>query len=593
MQIRPYLNEDILKRIPQFRAISGLSTAYNPDYPYGNLYSSFIELMENELTCIESGLSDYSVSIYDDLVRAVYHNDNRILENHRVVRSTKGHNIYDSLLDTGLNVNGVTPHTSCTVTSQVRHIYPEFNPQQQTNIPSLKNFLYKREADPIEYRFSTQAQRHRGQVRISPLFKRWLNLVAAKTDSNQKISFVYFNNLNSNRNLPNIGGYLESQLTKELSDLEAITPLKIAVITLPASGGLMDILHYTRTEKIQTKDLVYKDFLNIALGEESSDRITDFYISPRTRSIVFSGESQERILRGLLDKSFAAMGIIENDPLSLAQIQAVWFHFIKYNLTHYLLIRMQPKGFNFSCKEAIDRGAISSAYYNLMQSMTTNCPLSQIEFESALHAAAANTRGRGLNSHKEGLWNAIDYYVNANYEMLLENTKIAWLIYWRDENCPKARLTDLIETRIKQCRMQLTRLSPSNPSLSSTVQAILSEISAQHSLTHHSLLLELLSLTSKLLANPNKQDIETYQRHAQELALHQPGFEILSGLMLAMLGCLLYLPSLSYSNACINRGLERAKLGFFAANSKHLIQDMQLLSTHFESILLAQTANLQ
>jgi len=108
------------------------------------------------------------------------------------------------------------------------------------------------------------------------------------------------------------------------------------------------------------------------------------------------------------------MGIKPEDVLSSAQKQAVWLHFIKFELTNYILNKLQPNSYNFSCKDAIDRGTVSSLYYNLHQSFALNQPISRDEFERDLDIAAANVKGRGMNFHRRILWNAIDCYVNAD-----------------------------------------------------------------------------------------------------------------------------------------------------------------------------------
>src|SRR4029078_3445836 len=101
---------------------------------------------------------------------------------------------------------------------------------------------------------------------------------------------------------------------------------------------------------------------------------------------------------------------------------------------------IKPKSFNFSCKDAIDRGALSSTYYNLIKSFTLNDPISKDEFELSLDAAAANVKGRGMNFHRKIIWNTINEYVNANYIELMKDNRKSWLIYWRDMNCPHSRV---------------------------------------------------------------------------------------------------------------------------------------------------------
>src|SRR5690606_4438159 len=121
----------------------------------------------------------------------------------------------------------------------------------------------------------------------------------------------------------------------------------------------------------------------------------------------------------------------DSDPdfqISPAQRQAVWFHFNKFELPNYIIQTLQPESINFSCKDAIDRGGVSSAYYNLVKSFETDHPLSREEFDQALHAAPAMVKGRGMNHHLKMIWNTVDAYVNANYQAIYEDPQKAWLI---------------------------------------------------------------------------------------------------------------------------------------------------------------------
>ncbi|WP_392537209.1 hypothetical protein [Legionella sp. 227] len=203
-------------------------------------------------------------------------------------------------------------------------------------------------------------------------------------------------------------------------------------------------------------------------------KVKDFHISKRVREKVFRNEdgkytpeTETKIINDLLDRSFKALGYSQDTVLSDAQRQAVWFHFLKYELTNHIIESLNPKSINFTCKDAIDRGGVASAYFNLMKSFekTTEkeakagimkVPMSREEFEQALHAAPTMVKGRGMNHHIDLIWNAIDAYVNEHYDQLINNKDQAWLIEWRDYNCPHERVDALLEKRLGECKTELS-----------------------------------------------------------------------------------------------------------------------------------------
>ncbi|WP_156413204.1 hypothetical protein [Legionella cherrii] len=203
-------------------------------------------------------------------------------------------------------------------------------------------------------------------------------------------------------------------------------------------------------------------------------KVKDFHISQRVREKIFRNENgkytpeaEAKIINDLLKRSFEALGYSNETVLSDAQRQAVWFHFIKFELTNHIIESLKPKSINFTCKDAIDRGGVASAYFNLMKSFeeTTEeeanagiekIPMNREEFEQALHAAPTMVKGRGMNHHIDIIWNVIDAYVNKHYDQLMNNKDQAWLIEWRDYNCPHERVGALLEKRIDECKQELT-----------------------------------------------------------------------------------------------------------------------------------------
>lgn len=602
-QLRPFINDDILKILPVFEALIKIIEQYDEHFPYGNLYTYCISYLENQIDILYPKLSSQQAAILDDLIYAIYHNDNHILENAdwlneigaktRPLKVNMGKKIALQLADRNRLINKTSPHLAGNPFNLfITLIGPDFKPQYNTNLPSIKNFSYKEKSAPKELRFGTQAQRHQGIVRTSPLFVHWLKIHAQKHPPSQKITHVYFNNLSLDRNDPfDIPGINEKKASLDLHKQEENPQLKLAVITLPANESLMGAHHYKITDnKLGYKD-VFSELLTVADKEYHYSGITDFRISPKIRTLLFlNATNQTAVLRDLLENSFATMGIAKGESLSSAQKQAVWLHFTKFELTNYIITTLTPANsslsYNFSCKDAIDRGALSSIYYNLIKSFKLNRPMQRLEFERAIDIAAANVKGRGMNFHRNVLWNSLNTYVNANYEMLIEDTKKSWLIYWRDMNCPHSQVTEVLKKRIKQCSIQLNRLLSNQASARKKGLALLASIDKQKKLkvTGKRLLLEVVSRSSKLLVTtPDADMIESCLNLAKELKINYPLLHMIVGLLEAFTGALLYLPSFGHSKPLIANGKGTFKNGFFAAERNKLCEQFTEYSLQYKS----------
>ncbi len=589
LQLKTVINNQcpvVTKLLAEFAKLqTALKQEYDEHYPYGNLYSSCIAALEefidnNPITKIKA---------LDELVLAIYHNNNKILERSskwindigaeiRPRQSDTAKKIQKKIKDTKKNVNQHSPNDAEGVYSRLYSLFANnFKPQHETNLPTIKNFSYKKTSDSTEYRFSTQAQRHNGHTRVSPLFKRWLQINAEQSDSNQPICHIYFNNLALDRSNYDIAGSKERDLTLELHKLENDPGLKVLVITLPAHEGLMESSNFQITNDRLSPRSVFNEFLDIAREKTDKDAISDFRISPLARKLLFgTPENEEAILKRLLKNSFRAQGLTEKRFISSAEKQAVWVHFIKYELPNYIIEKIKPKSFNFSCKDAIDRGALSSTYYNLMRSFNLEKPIKKEEFERSLDAPAANVKGRGMNFHRKIIWNALNTYVNANYAQLIANEKKSWLIYWRDMNCPQVRTEELLKIRLKQTMQQFQALPVERNNIQATGLQLLNTVSKLNiqKASGKRLLLEVISRTSKLLNTSSDESIEKYKNLADELKVNHPSLYIIGGIMEVLLGFILYLPSLGYSQKLIDNGTATLNTGLFSSNRTKLSDEM-------------------
>jgi hypothetical protein len=358
----------------------------------------------------------------------------------------------------------------------------------------------------------------------------------------------------------------------------------IAVITLPADSGIMDISAYKNTTPQHSYQNVKNDFLMIAMQDpRATQTFKDFYISPRIRALLFQDESghysqQTEIdkLNALLHKSFAAMAIPPSSQLSNATRQAVWFHCIKYELTHYIIETLStgphgvrnPLTVNFSCKDGIDRGGIASAYYHLIRSFELSSqPMNREEFDEALHAASTMVKARGMNYHLQVIWNAVNTYVNSHYERLQQHHEHKWLVTWRDENCPHVRIKELLKIRVQQlCSEVGQAANTNNPAPIQRALQILSLIQTQIDIdtSGKRLLLQAAVNTTELLHHPSTENLQRYTRLAEAIVVHYPTLKILSGLMKALVGAILYVLSLGIHKQTLSTGVSTFHSGWYA-----------------------------
>ncbi|MCR9191242.1 MAG: hypothetical protein NXI01_01090 [Gammaproteobacteria bacterium] len=499
-------------------------SAYDPTIAYGTMYTLVMEELEDAL------LEEHTLEgeSFDQFFISMFENDNHILE--ETFEAVKGvifektpstapvkGEIKSSLRDDKqARINLYTPAQKEETLSRTMDIVSaEYKPSHTTSLSTERRYTYNQDELSQELRFGTQGQVDNRFARVSPIFHRFLTAQARlnvdqQDDARKKITHIYFNNLGMHRKKASLNlkdvyeGWFESSLTRELHRLEAEHD-NVVVITFPADKGLMshhDVFHCDPTiNRGQIKQL----FLDIAMeNPKAAAFIKDFYISEKARRLIFGSKEEEHdTLNTLLENSFEKLGLSDKKLLSEAQRQAVWVHFIKFELPNFILNQLDVNTYNFSCKDAIDRGGISSAYYNLMLSFETDTPMSREEFEQALQAAPSMVKGRGMNDHLDVLWNAVDQYMQANPGEIREENK-QWLVEWRDANCPSKRAGELLDRRLGECISELKML---DTEASSQALDILKGIptSTMSEAKHHALYLDAAVSTYALTVQPLSQ----------------------------------------------------------------------------------------
>lgn len=447
-----------------------------------------------------------------------------------------------------------------------------YKPQHNTLSTERRYQYNKDKKGPQELRFGTQAQRQDGQTKVSPAFKLWLKNQPSTTIASmfspsspaQRITHIYFNNLGRDRSDPE--GLSERRMTQALENLENEHD-NLAVITLPADKGLFAANDYQTTTENLNFDQEFQRLFNIATNN-SSEAIKDFYISPSVRTMIYGDKEQETVNK-LLSLSFSKMGAAADKPLSKAQRQAIWFDFNKYAFPNLAIETLDPKTFNFTCKDAIDRAGVSSAYYNLMKSIELENPMSREEFECGLHAAPAMVKGRGMNHHVELLWNAIDFYINANYEKL--RGQVPWLVQWRDDNCPHNRAQEVLRIRIQQARIDLDKATCDFPlkkdQIAQTARLIdMIEEQAKKNTSGNRLLLQAVSDSIDLIENPSPRKVNSYKNLADRLEVKNPTWRAIGGIMKIIAGMITY----AFSPKLLHSGIATFKTAQNAEQRKQI-----------------------
>ncbi|MCH9755742.1 MAG: hypothetical protein K0U37_00945 [Gammaproteobacteria bacterium] len=567
------------------------ANAYTPTQPYADTYHQFFTVLEDEL----EKLTTEQISRLDALILSVYGNDNKSLENMQEairdasyrdiaapeqIESDVGRSLKDKTDKRRVN-KATSPLQAGSMLGRAKATFGfTFKPQHTTSIATIRHYRYPQTV--LEYRFGTQAQRHKGFSRVSPLFKRFLE-VQKKYHPETKITHIYFNNLGRDRS--DIEGSIEAGYTNALETLEGLDPphTNIAVITIPSDQGLMDKHELEKTKAEYTYAETRTEFLNIALeNNQATTPIRDFHISRHIRDLLFSvnPEQEKRILEERIDNSFKAVGIKPDAPLSPAERQAVYFHFNKFELPNYIIKTLKPEGINFSCKDAIDRGGVSSAYYNLLKSFETDIPMNRDEFERALHAAPAMVKGRGMNHHIHLIWNTIDAYVNQHLTELKRTPDKAWLIEWRDANYPEVRINHLLTQDIekglvKLCTAQSKYLN--NPEKLDAIQEgihILENIQSYGllSINEKYLLLKTAQLTPDIILEPTPEKINQYDTLQKDMVIKYPSLQILTGYMKILLGkCL----SLFGKKKILEAGRKDVQSGIHASDIESITEQMK------------------
>lgn len=428
---------------------------------YGDLYTRFWDDLEAN---VAKNYGDKALKAdVDALVVCAYENPNHSIERtYSVIKS--------SLLDVNqcssdveqrikkrlklkfgfTDINQTSPYKKDEMGERLNSLWSEtYTPQRGTSQPAVLGFRHQHLLPGKALRLGTQAQRLDNLVSVSESFVRYVSLSGP---------YVYFNDLGVSNEFSAVfhpKAYYERSKEQEFSQALHECEMRLEglyVVSLPSDKGYMDDAVVKETRRYLDADKVYQELKAMALHQGKTPR-NDFWISNKTKRKLFGPPpmseddsdvfydtlKEENKVNEMLDASFKALGIKPHQIISEAQRQALLFHFCKYEYTKFIVETIRPNRYNKSCKDGIDRARVHSLYFNLLFSIEHGLAMTQDEFECEMHAAAAQVKARGMNSHSQRLWNVLDLYIKAQ-QASAHPMLPSWLVEWRDANVPPSRV---------------------------------------------------------------------------------------------------------------------------------------------------------
>lgn len=252
----------------------------------------------------------------------------------------------------------------------------------------------------------------------------------------------------------------EAKRSMALHGIENLN-LNIAVISLPADNAFF--FGDFNPAKGSAKNDATRYELNMLLArikEGIHNNKHDFYFSDSVRSELF--EKNPNIIDTLFHNSIInVLGADKplDSSVTAEQRQAILFDCIKYQLTHYCIMTLEPDTYNISCKDNIDRGGVHNLWYE-MNILLDDPQCDNIDlkwFNTNFHTSALLVKERVVNHHRNVLWNTLYQSFVHNHERY--NNKMPWLGEWLINNTPNQAIA-------QQVKQAVVPLIPEQPTLS-------------------------------------------------------------------------------------------------------------------------------
>ena len=402
----------ILKSI--FFPITEIKRGYNPETDYTSIYNKFIsQINENTLlTGTESVLSEISHAIYTTEID-FFHLDPSAVEASDEKSRSKS--------PSPVGKRPLSPRQEGSSIVRLKRMLNQINdhPMATTCIPWKPQDKFHRKGQLL-----MGSQSCEDGKTVLPSFKLFLQSLNNKkkttsvTGENKKSGHVYINLLkNTHSKLFDFQRNIEANRSNALHQLEKDENLKdvIHVISLPADDKILN----GKAKSYSLESLIDRAVEGIIRSDH------DFRMSKDSINTLFGKDGKPATVDNIKDKitelmteSYNAMHTDElsdiKQSLDRDKVKAVWFDFIKLQLTDYIIDTFNPETFNISCKDAIDRAAVHSLYYNKHRQRTSDLEFdsdsesdsdsdSELDHEQKEHKLlnrrAQMVKGRGINRH--------------------------------------------------------------------------------------------------------------------------------------------------------------------------------------------------
>ncbi|MCS5709016.1 hypothetical protein CC99x_008885 [Candidatus Berkiella cookevillensis] len=334
----------------------------------------------------------------------------------------------------------------------------KYHPLKRNNVPYVAFDETQLQQNAKCLRIGAQTQK---SSTVNPAFERYL-LANARRDSqkilnvdlaeNEDFEYVYINLMKRDQKSQDskksglskkIDKFVRHSEGNRASALEALNQkedLKTAVITLPADNEfLMQTFKMSKGSALNLDKNCSLSGLLAQIKQSIQDDRNDFYFSAKVKKILFG----DKCNNGIIEKLFASAATdivkdFDKNKMNATFVgdeerNALLFHFIKDKLTNHILNTLKPKAYNFTCKDAIDRGAIHTLWYHFNLFYEKGMPMSESEFLKYLDAPALIVKYRPLNHNRNLIWNALKHRVESDENFRKSHP---WAIAWLNSNVP-------------------------------------------------------------------------------------------------------------------------------------------------------------
>lgn len=314
---------------------------------------------------------------------------------------------------------------------------------------------------------------------ISPIYKAW---VASRKQgsADNLITDIYFDFLADSSKIREKNMSYAMHVWSKEGEL----PSNLAIISLPANGSLFkeavideSALKYSHQEALEQVNDLLNPFKEKSAFKASPQALAALEtelssLGPATNiNEKYQGILKDFFKDALLQMRKQTWTEDPSEKLSKADLQAMVFYISRYLIPMWLMSSWKDvENISMTCRDGIDRGGISSAFLHLVHSFEEHQeqPLTEQAFEAILHTPALCVKARGVNRHLKTLWNAVHHYVEAHIDQLWQDPKKRWLIFWRNMNCPKSQVKNVLN-----CFLEHIPLPPTSvDSLSSLPSAL-------------------------------------------------------------------------------------------------------------------------